>query len=385
MSAIRSGAAIVIAAAAMVLAGCNPAVRGYRLSHQNGTEVLIPPGIVIAANQALDVKLPKARKAPFQQIDCGVDRGPIAIRWRGRTAYVRVKSGSDLLGFGQGNVNGQQIVLDPLQYIDEFRKDLIALESNGCLQMGEGQTLAARIAEKLPLPPFIAYLLRFGAFDLDQFIDLTPDFRLRVVYPIYSAASSSEKKEITGVDTVYYEIVSDQKDGRVRISPINGKDSSPNGNQTPKPAKQIATQFPSSFSYFRLILKKGNISKDPVTLAIVLNSGDRKHLEDATKELDSGSEPSCRAIASSDGNCIMFPPLTGVSAEIRVKLNGREAYARLGAQVNELIRDVGTDDIPRSVQVRRVFAKRLVPVNTDSGDKDILALILMPGDVVSYR
>src|SRR5580658_1145035 len=226
MSAIRSGVASVIAGAAIALAGCNPAVRGYRLSHEGGTEVLIPPGMVGAVNQTLDVKLPKARKAPFQQTNCGIDRGPIAIRWQGRTAYARVKSGSDLLGFGQGNVNGQQIVLDPLRYIDEFRKNLIALESNGCLHMGEGQTLAASIAENLPFPPFIAYLLRFGAFDLDQFIDLTPDFRLRVVYPIYSAANSPDSKEITGVETVYYEIVSDQKDGRVRIFPTTGKDSS---------------------------------------------------------------------------------------------------------------------------------------------------------------
>jgi hypothetical protein len=366
----------------MVLVGCSHAVRGYRLSHQDGTEVLIPPGMVVVANQTLDVKLPKARKAPFQQADCGISRGPISIRWKGSTAYVRVKSGSDLLGFGQGNVNGQQIVFDPLQYIDEFRKDLIALESNGCLHMGEGETLAASIAEKLPFPPFIAYLLRFGAFDLDQFVDLTPDFRLRVVYPIYSA---DDRKEIAGVETVFYQIVSDRKDGRVRISPTMGKDSSPNGGKARKSAKQVATQFPNSFAYFRLLLKKGNSSKDPVTLAIVLSSEDRKHLEDATRELDSGTEPSCRAITSTDVNCIMFPPLTGVSAEIRVKLNGKEAFARLGAQVNELIRDVGTDDIPRSVQVRRMFAKRLVPINTDSGDKDILALILMPGDVVNYR
>jgi hypothetical protein len=382
MSAIRSGAASAIAAAAMVLTGCNPAVRGYQLSHQGGTEVLIPPGMVVVASQTLDVKLSKARKAPFQQTDCGIERGPIAIRWRGRAAHVRVKSGSDLLGFGQGNVNGQQIVLDPLEYINEFRKDLIALESNACLHTGEGQTLAASIAEKLPFPPFIAYLLRFGAFDLDQFIDLTPDFRLRVVYPIYSA---DDRKEIAGVETVFYEIVSDRKDGRVRISPTIDKDSSANSGKARKSAKQIATQFPNSFAYFRLLLKKGNSSKDTVTLAIVLSSEDRKHLEDATRELDSGTEPSCRAITSSDANCIMFPPLTGVSAEIRVKLNGKEAFAHLGAQVNELIRDVGADDIPRSVQVRRMFAKRLVPINTDSDDKDILALILMPGDVVNYR
>ena len=81
----------------------------------------------------------------------------------------------------------------------------------------------------------------------------------------------------------------------------------------------------------------------------------------------------------------MFPTLTGVNAEIRVKVNGKEAFARLGAQVNEVIREFDTDDMPRSVQVKRLFDKRLVPIKGDSDSKDLLALILMPGDVISYR
>src|SRR5208282_465174 len=385
MSAKGPSAAIAIAAATLLLFGCSPAVQSYRLSHQGNTQVLIPPGITLAANRTLDIKLPNARKGPFRQVDCGIDRGPIAIGWRRGTAFIRVKYGSGLLGSGEDSLGGQQASLDPLQYVNELRGDLIGLESRGCLHKGEGQTLAAKIAERLPFPPFIAYELRFGAFDLNQFIDLTPDFRLRVVYPIYATDSRLQSKEIKGVETVYYEIVSDQRDGRVRILEVAAADSSSNGAAPEGPAKQIASPFPRSFAYFRLFLKKNLTSADPITVAIILSSADTKHLDDATKQLDSSAEASCQAVTSLNASCIMFPTLTGVNAEIRVRVNGKEAFARLGAQVNEVIREFDTDDVPRSVQVRRLFDKRLVPIKADSDYKDLLALILMPGDVISYR
>jgi len=385
MCAKSVAAAILVVTAALLPVGCSRAVHGYLLSRQGGTEVLIPPGVKLPAKGALEVTLPHARKAPFPQTGCEIDRDPIVMQWRGDAAYIRVQPDSALLGFGEGSLGQQRLSLDPLQYINEFRGDLVALESNGCLHPGGSQALAAQIAERLPFPPFIAYLLRFGVFDLNQFIDLTPDFRLRVVYPVYSEESGSQTKEIKGVETVFYKIVSDQKDGRVRISQTPHRDSSQDSVATEKLAKQIASPFPRSFAYYRLFLKKGISSKEPVTLAIVLSSEDRKHLDDATKQLNSDTEASCRTIVSSSATCVIFPPLTGMNAEIRVKANGKDAYAEIGARVDQLIHELGSDDIPRSVQVRRLFDKRLVPIRVDADEKAIAALILMPGDVVSYR
>jgi hypothetical protein len=385
MAANSLVAASALALITVLFEGCSPAVHGYVLDRQDKTTILVPPGVPFPTKVALEIKLLNARKAPFPRVGCEINRGPIEIKWRGRTAYIRVKSGSGLLGLDQGSASGEQPSLDPLEYINEFRGDLMGLESRGCLHQGEGQTLVAEIAERLPLPPFVAYELRFGAFDLNQFIDLTPDFRLRIVYPIYVTENHLQTKEIKGIETVYYEIVSDQKDGRVRISEVTAAGSSSNGAGPEGPAKQFASPFPRSFAYFRLLLKKNLTSTDPITVAIILSSADRKHLDDATKELDSSAEASCRAITSPSASCIMFPTLTGVNAEIRVKVNGKEAFARLGAQVNEVIREFDTDDMPRSVQVKRLFDKRLVPIKGDSDSKDLLALILMPGDVISYR
>jgi hypothetical protein len=389
MSANGLAASIALAMTAMLLMGCSPASHSYQLSRQGNTAVLIPPGVKLPAEGTLNVKLRNARRAPFPQAGCEMDRGPITIEWRGSTAYVRAKSGSDLLGFGQnkvherpvaldprGSVSGEPVALAPLQYINEFRSSVIGLEENGCLHPGEGETLAVNIAEKLPFQPFISYLLHFGAFDVNQFVDLTPDFRLRVVYPTYSADKDSKTTEIKGVDTVYYEIVSDQKDGRVRISRAIGKDPSQD---------RLASPFSSSPAYFRLFLRKSLSSKNPVTVAIVLSSTDRKNLDEATKQLDADVEPSCRAVASSSASCVMFPPLTGVNAEIRVRANGKDAYAELGARVDQLLHELGTDDIPQSVQIRRLFDKRLVSIRVDSDNKDLLALVLMPGDVINYR
>jgi hypothetical protein len=393
MSAKRAGGAAALTAMALVLAGCNHAVRSYQLSRRGDVAILIPPGVTLPGSGTVEVKLSHARRAPFRSTGCDVDRNPLTVQWQGSTAYIRAESGSELLGLGQvsikgqpvaldprGKVKGEPVALNPLQYINEFRADLSDLEENGCLHAGESQILATKIAQNLPLAPFLAYLLRFGVFDLNEFVDLTPDFRLRIVYPVYSGSNQTETKEITGVRTIYYKIVSDPKDGRVRILQARSGGAS-RGRQG-----EIASPFPESSAYFRLFLKKSPAAKDLVTVAIVLSSVDRRHLDEATKELDASAEVSCRAVAPSDAACIMFPPLTGVNAEIRVKANGKDAFARLGARVDELIDEVkDNDDTPRSVQVKRLFDKRLVPVKADSGEKDILALILMPGDVITYR
>jgi hypothetical protein len=385
MAANSLVAASALALGTMLLVSCSPAVHSYALSREDQTTILVPPGITIPTKGALEIKLLNARRAPFPRAGCEINRDPIELQWRGSAAVIRVKTESGLLGYGQDASKGDQASLDPLKYINELRQDLIGLESRGCLHPGEAQKLAADIAERLPFQPFVAYELRFGAFDLNQFIDLTPDFRLRIVYPIYVEENHVQTREIKGVETVYYEIVSDQRDGRVRISEITAGKSSSRGSSPQGSAKQIAQPFPRSSAYFRLLLKKNLTLADPITVAIILSSADRKHLDDATKELDSSTDASCKAITLPTVSCMMFPALTGVNAEIRVKVNGKEAFARLGAQVNEVIREFGTDDMPRSVQVRRLFDKRLVPIKGDSDSKDLLALILMPGDVISYR
>jgi hypothetical protein len=391
----RACAAIAFAAAMVMFVSCGASVRGYVLSHRGDAEVLVPPGVTLPEQGKLEVKLLKARKVPFHQTGCDIEGGPISVQWRGRTALVRVESDSELLGLGtvnegpvaldpRGRVNGRLIALDPLQFINKFRTDLIALEADGCLRGGEGSTLAASIAQRLPFQPFIAYLLRFGAFDLNEFIDLTPDFRLRVVYPVYSEDNYSDRSKIKGVETVYYAIVADQKDGRLRISPVANNYSLQHGGKAQESTKR-PSPFPRSSAYFRLFLKKNRSSEDPITVAIVLRSTDRRHLDEGTQELDNSAEASCRAVTSSEVKCIDFPTLTGVNAEIRVEVNGQEAFARLGAQVSEVITDAGVSDAPRSVRVRRLFGKHLVPIKAESDNKDLLALVLMPGDSISYR
>lgn len=378
------GADISLVAIALLLTGCGPGAHSYRLGGEGNTTILIPPEMPFPASGTLDVTLGNARRGPFPQTDCDVHRDPISVEWQGSSARVRVRPGSEILGEGQA-VNGQPVSIDPLQFIDKFRQDIIGLEASGCLGAGEAQPLLARIAEKLPLPPLLAYVLRFGAFDLNQYVDLTPDFRLRVVYPIYSASNSSRSKEIKGIETVYYRIVSEQDDGRVKICEVPAKNSAPSGIEGQKTAEERATSFPDEFGYFRLFLKKNDTSKDPITVAIVLRSADRKHLNDASKQLDSAAEPSCRAVVAADATCLMFPPLAGVNAEIRVKANGKDAFVRLGAQLDDLLEEPGTNGAPRFVEVKRLYGKHLVPIKADAEEKELRTLILMPGDAVNFH
>jgi hypothetical protein len=394
MLAYSLGATLGVVALTTLIVGCGAANRSYLLTRKNNAELLIPPGAALPAQGPLEIRLPKARKKPFAKEGCEVNRPPMEVRWSGRTAYVRGKPDSEALGFGQGSVSeqpsvldprgrvsGRPVALDPVEYVSEFRAALIALEANGCLQPGEGQSLAARIAESFPLQPYFSYTLRFGAFDLNQFIDLTPDFRLRIIYPIYSEESRSEKGEVKAVETVYYKIVSDKQGDRVKI--VEATDSTQKRGQT-RP-RQPAPAFPSSFAHVRLLLRRSRSSKEPVTVAIILSSPDTKTLDGVTKYIDAGSEPSCQGIASSETNCIMFPPLTGVTAEIRVKVNGRDVFVHMGGLVMDAMEDEPEGGALRPIRVKRLFHKRLAAINVDGNQKDILSLLLMPGDVVSYR
>lgn len=378
------GAANSLVAVAMLLTGCGPAARSFRLSHEGNTTILVPPEVSFPAAGALNIKLRDVRREQFPKTDCDVHLEPISVEWAGRSAYIRVKAGSDLFGDGQA-INGQPVSIDPLQFINRFREDLISLEANGCLHSGEAQPLLAKMAEKLPLPPFLAYLLRFGAFDLNQYVDLTPDFRLRVVYPVYSANNPVGSKEIKGIKTLYYKIVSERGDGRVRILEAQDESSARERTEEQKFVGETAPSFPDWSGYFRLFLKKNETSKDPITVAIVLGSREKEHLDGATKELDAATEPSCRAVILADTTCLMFPPLAGVNAEIRVKANGKEAFVRLGAQVNDLLDEPGANSAARFVEVRRLYGKHLAPIKADPEDKEIRTLILMPGDVVNFH
>jgi hypothetical protein len=90
-------------------------------------------------------------------------------------------------------------------------------------------------------------------------------------------------------------------------------------------------------------------------------------------------------VALSGVACISFPFDFGVSAELRVRMNGREAFVRLDGMVLDALGLPNLSaDVPKNLRIMRRYQGRSVPVTFDPVAKDILRLTVMPGDELTW-
>jgi hypothetical protein len=75
----------------------------------------------------------------------------------------------------------------------------------------------------------------------------------------------------------------------------------------------------------------------------------------------------------------------GVSPELRVRVNQKDAFVRVGGMVQEIL-DLENPKAgpPPSLKVLRPFHGRLVPIDFDPSSTDILRLVLLPGDQITF-
>jgi hypothetical protein len=83
--------------------------------------------------------------------------------------------------------------------------------------------------------------------------------------------------------------------------------------------------------------------------------------------------------------CISFPFDFGVSAELRVRANSREAFVRLDGIVLDALglRKISAD-VPTNLRITRLYQGRRIPIVFDPATKDIFRLSLMPGDELAW-
>ena len=117
----------------------------------------------------------------------------------------------------------------------------------------------------------------------------------------------------------------------------------------------------------------------------MLSSTDELQLDAGTKQLQDASVDTCEIVSTSGVKCIGFPPNFGVSVELRVRVNHKEAFVQLdGIVLDALGLKNLSADVPKSLRVTRLFQGRPVPIVFDRTKKDILALTLMPGDEITW-
>lgn len=386
---IGSTVAVVLA----LVAGCRHAAVSYELRRQETVTVVVPPAEAAGGDApGREVIIGNARRQAESGADCDIAGPPLTLHWNGNTAEVDLKPQSYFaeLGSEEPAAPGvsftplQRLQLAPLESLDAARNDILGLGTKGCASPKESQDLLRAVVEKLALPPGVASTLLFGSWGTTGVFDLTSDFRLQVISPVYAESASGPAPQAIGHEDAYYAFRAAEGDDRVRIS-LDSVSETVAGKQ---PAEKFWTQnhfpFPESFSYFRLLLRQDVSSH--LTIATVLSAPDRAKLDEATRQRRSSPSGSCQEVSVPGATCISFPSNFGVNPELRVRVNGKEVFADRVREAMDLsaARPMMFQTAPQTLKVRRLFQGRLIPIKFDPESDDILDLPLMPGDEITW-
>jgi hypothetical protein len=260
---LRSLVGVLVMFAASFLVGCPKAPLSYKLERSGTTAILIPPNL-----RSIDEKSPQlvsivknARRRSVAGQNCDIEGHVVTLRWTGKAAEIRVNSESYVAERG--------MYVDPLQDIAKFHDELLERESKGCFSSTEARRIRRAVAERFPLPPSIAYRYALGSYDTTGYFELTPDFRLNVVSPIYQDGQPKTVEHQLGYEVSYYSFRSAANDDRVTASLTSVTEFRTGEHETPRPVPRNRVDFPSSPNYFRLVLKTEKSSTRQITLSFL--------------------------------------------------------------------------------------------------------------------
>jgi hypothetical protein len=372
-----------------LISGCHHAPLTYQLLHQSSSTILIPPSLTqSSAPSDISVTINKARKSASSNQSCDIKNDLISLHWRGRTAEVRIKSESYYASATNQSPSqtAPGMYLDPLRSIESFRVDLGKLEWTGCLKSGEAQRLRQILTEHLPFPPYIAFLFRFGSCDVTGILDLTPDFRLQIGSPLYSPGATHVTDHLIGHETAFYVLRSAQNDDRLQISLASVTETLTRQPPVEESVSKNGLSFPQSFNHTRLLFRTRTDATAHASIATLLFTEDPSKLDEATTQRESSSVDSCESVTVSGVTCLTIPPGFGVAPELRVRVNGKDVYVIVGGALEDAIGSSAYEnDILKTLQVRRLYQGHLIPIQFDSSSRDILRLVLIPGDDLTWH
>jgi hypothetical protein len=239
--------------------------------------------------------------------------------------------------------------------------------------------------ENLPLPSAVAYFFLLGSYDINDYFDLTPAFRMQVTSPIYPSDVAPSPDRLLGYETANYVFRAEPRSDRVRLSLAGATEVLIGEAPVEKHTLRNELPFAKSPGYFRLPFMTEESSADRVTRAILLFAPDQASLAVATTKRQVSAESFCGTLSVPDATCTTFPKNFGISPELRVLVNGEAKFVRFGGFLMDVL-DLEDPErgAPATLKVRRLFRGRLVSLKFDRSSADILRLALLPGDQITY-
>lgn len=393
MRTLRFALSILVVLIILFL-GCQHAAIAYRLRRDGLDPILLPPMAGEHPSESVSIAIKHARETNSTTTpttdDCDIAGELISLHWQKSTADISFHAQAFFTNENQSpNQTGRGFYVDPLFAIDKFRLDLTERQTKGCLSPLEGERLRRAIVESLPLPPAIAYFLQLGSFEVTGYIDLTPDFRMQVTDPIYPSGAETSVANLLGYETANYIFIREGRENRMRLRLASASEVPINGASFEKLTLRNELPFSKSPGYFRLLFmaeESGSnlIMSSHITRAVLLSAPDENKLSQAVPGRGTSANEFCTEVARTNLSCTVFPKNFGVSPEVRILVNQKEVFLRLGGMVQEVPNLETAGGPPASLKILRPFHGRLIPIKFDRSSGDILKLVLLPGDQLTF-
>ena len=358
----------------------------YELRREGPNTLLFPPKAGSNSEAtASQIKISHARSHTPPGINCDIRGGLVSLHWQGKTAELTLQPESYFAELpSQASMPAKRSLrVDPLRGLEAFQNALLATQENGCLASDENRRLRRRLVESVPLAPEVAYFLELGSYDVTGFFDLTSDFRLEIISPIYPEGAARDPEHLKGYETAYYNFEGAPGSDRIRLSFAAAKQVLVGGAPVEKHSSQVSAALPNFSGYYRLLFMREEMPANSVRRAILLAAPEESELTKATPEGQSDAEGFCKNLKTAKVSCVAFPANFGVNPQLRVRVNEKYDFVSVGGMLFEVLGIDPKADPPKTLKVRRVYRGRLIPIQfTDKAD--VLRLVLLPGDEVTY-
>ena len=370
------------------LSGCTRTNMRYNLRRVDSTAILFPPHLSRSHHNSNEyaAALKNARQNPIA-VDCDLNGKMVTLRWNKRTALLELKADSYVAEQKESGKSPDLALgmnVDPFREIGAFRAELFQLEERGCLKPAEAQRILRAVPEEFPLPPLVGYHFQLGNFDTTRYFDLTPEFRMEVISPIYDREDVQTLEHQTGYEVSYYNFKAVDPDGRLVASLTSAGESHLGQPVQSKPTPRNKITFLTSPSFYRLLFKFEKTADTQITHAFLLTAATHSELDATTTRILASAVYQCVAPLPPLANCMEFPQLFGVNPELRVRVNGKDSFVALGAGVGSALQLPFGAEVPKTLNITRLYRGHRIPISFDPATKDILLLTLMPGDELTW-
>lgn len=373
-------------AAAIFWPGC--AARGpqtWRLAPQGRAEVLAPPGVASADAARGEFSAP----APAWRPPCAPAGNAVTVRKRGRRVRV--------------TVDRAELLRQPAGWIAEWTA---AAEQQGCLAQGSGLDFAIRILNSVPLDPAAVRRLLHSDSVRTGYTDLGQETRLQVISPILKQGADPEAPivqvgpttgtdrslQVTvqapdtqyGVEVAWYAFQRRADGNGSTIVPMGAERRI--GNRTEPAAAPLTNwlRFAPSAAFYRLYYK-ADLADNSLT-EIIIAAPSRAELDRRTER----ARDDLSLCQQTDPEmCVVIPRRVAVNPDIVVTVNGVETHLIAGSRVRNAIQANGgpkqSQDALPQLAVLKPYAGKLKPVVFDRTRPDILDLVLLGGESISWK